>query len=239
MRHLLVPLCAVFSLTGFAQTRSEIWLGAGIKREVVSDVVVGFQTNARIATSGKLETLFQEVSVKSEHLKWLRPSLDYRIITSYNKAGSYSVSQRFNLNADFRRKFKEKEIKVGTRLRYQFSLDGGTTPGGDLDPAFRIKPYIEWALPNTRVTPEFSTEFFYDPIFGEFGQRFNRVRLGFSANIDLPGPNTLGFTYYFGHKYNTDNPYNEHLFSLEYGFEWKKSKNKKPDTEEEIQDLKE
>jgi hypothetical protein len=226
----------VLSFTGFAQTRSEIWLAAGIKREVVSDVVVGFQTNARIATSGKLETLFQEFSVKSEHLKWLRPSMDYRIITSYDKVGSYSVGHRFNLNADFRRKFKEKEIKVGTRLRYQFSFGGASTPGGDLDPAFRIKPYVEFALPHTRVTPEFSTEFFYDPLYGEFGQRFNRVRLGFSANIDLPGPNTLGLTYYFGHKYNTDNPYNEHLFSIEYGFEWKKEKKKES---EEIQDLKE
>lgn len=236
MRNLLVPLCAALSLTGFAQDRTEIWLGAGIKREVVSDVMVGFQTNARIATSGKLETLFQEVSVKSEHLKWMRPSIDYRFITSYNDAGSYSLSQRFNMNVDFRKKFKEPEFKVGTRLRYQFSLDGRTTSGGDLDPAFRIKPYIEFPLPNTRVTPEFSTEFFYNPVFGEFGQRFNRVRLAFSANIDLPGPNTLGVTYYFGHKYNTDNPYNEHLLSLEYGFEWKKPKKKESD---EIQDLKE
>lgn len=237
MRNLLVLLCGVLSCTGFAQTRSEIWLGAGIKREVVSDVVVGFQTNARIATSGKLETLFQEVSVKSEHLKWLRPSVDYRFITSYADNGSYSLSNRINVNADFRRKFKERDIKIGTRLRYQISVDNGTTSGGDLDPAFRIKPYIEFALPNTRVTPEFSTEFFYNPVYGEFGQRFNRVRLGFSANIDLPGPNSLGFTYYFGHKYNTGNPYNEHLFSLEYGFEWKKPKSKGGDGGKALRDL--
>ena len=236
MRRLLVPLCAVLSFTGFAQTRSEIWLGAGIKREVVSDVVVGFQTNARIATSGKLETLFQEFSVKSEHLKWFRPSVDYRFITSYADNGSYSLSNRFNLNADFRKKFEKPAIKVGTRLRYQLSLDGGATSGGDLDPAFRIKPYIEFALPNTRVTPEFSTEFFYNPVFGEFGQRFNRVRLGFSANINLPGRNTLGLTYYFGHKYNTGNPYNEHLFSIEYGFEWKKGKKKESTDSEDLKE---
>ncbi|HLP54985.1 MAG TPA: DUF2490 domain-containing protein [Fluviicola sp.] len=221
MRRLLVLLCLAGS-TAYAQDRSEIWLGAGIKREVVKDVIFGVQTNMRIRTDGKLETLFQEVSVKSEHLKWFRPSVDYRFITSYADNGNPTYSNRFNVNTDFRKKIKE--VKVGFRARYQLVIGSGTGSGSDLDPALRLKPYVEYEIPKTRFSPGFSVEFFYNPVFGEFGQRFNRVRFGLGTDIDLPGPNTLSFTYYYGRKYNTGNPYAEHLISLEYGFEWKKKK---------------
>jgi hypothetical protein len=43
-----------------------------------------------------------------------------------------------------------------------------------------------------------------------------------TGNVDLPGPHELGITYYYGRKFNTGNPYQEHLLSLEYTFEWKK-----------------
>ncbi|MES2556986.1 MAG: DUF2490 domain-containing protein [Bacteroidota bacterium] len=221
MRRLLVLLCIAGS-TAYAQDRSEIWLGAGIKREVLKDLIAGVQTNARIRTDGKLETLFQEVSIKSEHLKWFRPSVDYRFITSYADNGNPTYSNRFNLNADFRKKIKE--VKIGFRARYQLVIGSGGSSGSDLDPALRLKPYVEYLIPNTRFTPGFSAEFFYNPVFGEFGQRFNRMRFGLGTDIDMPGPNTLSFTYYYGRKYNTGNPYSEHLISLEYGFEWKKKK---------------
>lgn len=223
MKRLILLACVVASSV-HAQDRSEIWLGVGIKREVIKDVTVGFQTNARIQTAGKLQTLFQEVSIKSEHLKWFRPSVDYRFITSYAKNGNTTYSNRFNINADFRKKVKD--LKLGMRFRYQLVIGTASSAGNDLDPSFRIKPYAEWGIPDSRFTPEISAELFYDPVFGEFGRRFNRMRYGIGTTIDLPGPNTLGVTYYYGRKFNTGNPYNEHLFSLEYSYEWKKSKGK-------------
>lgn len=225
MKLLLVLLCLTAISAVYAQTRSQIWLGAGIEREVVPHFVVGFQTNARIQTAGPLQTLFQEVSVKSEHLKWFRPSIDYRFINSYAKNGNTTYMSRLNFNADFRKKFKD--VKVGMRARYQMIIGTASLTGSDLDPALRIKPYVNWAIPKTRFTPEFSTEVFYNPAFGEFGRQFNRIRFGIGTTIDLPGPNTLGLTYYFGRKYNVSNPYTEHLFSLEYTYEWKSGKSDK------------
>jgi len=221
--RILLCVMLVTALSVQAQNREQIWLSAGIKREVAPNLVVGLQTNARIATFGKVQTLFQEASIKSEHLKWFRPSIDYRFITSYAKNGNTTYSHRVNVNLDFRKKIKD--FKVGARVRYQIATGGGNT-GTDLDPAIRMKPYVEWSIPESRFTPEFSTEFFYNPMYGEFGQRFNRVRFGFGTTIDLPGPNTASFTYYFGKRYNTGNPYYEHLFSLEYSYEWKKAKKK-------------
>jgi hypothetical protein len=222
MRLLLFLACAA-TVSAHAQTRSELWFGAGIRREITPDIVVGFQTNARVETEGRLQTLFQEASIKSEHLKWFRPSIDYRFITSYALNGNTTYSHRFNINADFRKKIKD--VKIGARARYQVVTGGGRT-GTDLDPAIRFKPYVEWSIPKSRFTPEFSTEFFYNPVYEDFGRQFNRVRFGIGTAIDLPGPHTIGITYYYGRKYATSQPYSEHIFSLDYGFEWKKAKDK-------------
>jgi len=224
MRLLLFVFCA-FSLSSHAQDRSEIWFGVGAKREVAKNLIVGAQSNLRLQTSGNVQTLFQEIGIKSEHLKWFRPSIDYRFITSYADNGNTTYSSRFNLNADFRQKVKD--IKLGIRMRYQLVIGGGSTASGDLDPAFRIKPYMEYAIPKTRFTPEFSAELFYNPVYGQFGRQFNRVRLGFGTSIDLPGPHTLSVTYYYGNKFATKSPYSEHLFSLEYSYEWRKPKSSK------------
>lgn len=234
MKRLLIA-ALLLSGAAKAQDRTEVWLGAGIKHEVVKDLSLGFQTNMRVRTSGELQTLFQELSVKSEHLKWLRPSVDYRLITDYDKAGNYSIAHRFNVNADFRRKVKD--LKYGVRLRYQLVIGTGRGSGSDLDPAMRVKPYISWGIPKTRLTPEFTAELFYNPVYGDFGRHFNRVRFGFGTTIDLPGKNELGITYYYGKKFYAARPYDEHLFSLEYGYEWKKSKKKKQKTSPGLRNL--
>lgn len=222
MKLLSALLCVTALSAAHAQVRSQVWFGAGFEREILPHIVAGFQTNARISTAGPLQTLFQEASIKSEHLKWFRPSIDYRFITSYAKNGNPTYLSRLNFNADFRRKFKD--VKVGVRVRYQMIIGNAALTGTDLDPALRMKPYVEWSIPKTRFSPAFSTELFYNPAFGEFGRQFNRVRFGLGTSIDLAGPNTLGITYYFGRKYNVSNPYTEHILSLEYNYEWKKAK---------------
>lgn len=236
----LAGIC-LFVLNGYAQDRAEIWLGAGIKREIFNDLTAGFQTNARISTTGTWQTLFQEVSLKSEHIKWFRPSIDYRFIASHEDNGNTVYGNRLNFNADFRHKISD--FKFGARGRYQIFLGDFVLTGTDLDPSFRIKPYVAWEIPDTRFTPEFSTEFFYNPQNGPTGDRFNRVRYGLSLNIDLPNSQELGLTYYYGRRFNTGNPYNEHLFSIEWSYEWKtdeqkaKKKKKKSDDAPTIRDL--
>jgi hypothetical protein len=220
----LILLTLLFSQFSFGQNRSELWLSAGVKREIKPHWVASIGTNARIRHDGKLQTLFQDVGIKSEHLSWFRPSIEYRLITSFDKLGNYSFSNRLNFNLDFRYSFDA--LKVGTRIRYQAFIGKSTISGGDLDPSLRIKPYVTYTFSKSRIQPEFSTEFFYNPVYGPNGRSFNRVRFGLTANIDLPGSNDCSITYYYGRKFNTGNPYQEHLLSLEYGFEWKKAKKK-------------
>lgn len=217
----LVALVAVFiGFSSFAQDRGEFWFAAGVKREVAKNIVAGANTNLRVSYTGQLRTLYQEISVKSEHLDWFRPSIEYRLITSYDERGNYMNSNRLNINLDFRHKIED--LKLGTRLRYQMNLGSGAGGGGDLDPSYRFKPYFSYEPKGWKVTPEISAEWFYTTTNSPVGNRFNRFRGGISANINLPGSNELGVTYYYGRKYNTGNPYSEHLLSLEYTFDWKK-----------------
>lgn len=224
MSRLLLGAFLILSAVTWSQTRSQLWLGIGLKRDIGKHWVAGIQTNARWRTDGALQTLFQEASLKSEHLKWFRPSVDYRFITSYAPNGNPLYSNRVNFNFDFRSKYKD--FKYGTRIRYQLFIGGRYTSGSDLDPSIRIKPYISYSIPKKRLQPELSAEWFYNPVYEENGQCFNRFRVGLTGNIDLPGPNELSLTYYYGKKFNTGSPYTEHIFSLEYSFEWRKKADK-------------
>lgn len=207
-----------------AQDRGEYWFAAGVKREIAKDLTAGANTNLRVNYMGQLQTLYQEVSLKSEHLGWFRPSVEYRLITSYDERGNYLNTNRLNINLDFRHKIED--LKLGTRFRYQTFLGTYVNAGSDLDPSYRIKPYLAYEPKGWKITPEIACEWFYTTTNSPNGNRFNRFRSGITGNINLPGPNELSVTYYYGRKFNTGNPYSEHILSLEYSFEWKTNKKK-------------
>lgn len=222
MRRLAIVFALTLAGSSFAQDRTECWLSAGVKHKINSDFTVGLGTNARFRWDGKVETLFQDVSLKYTHFKWVRPSLEYRLITDYDIVGNYTLANRLNMNLDFKKGIEKFDL--GLRFRYQTNLGGSSnSSGGDLDPSLRIKPSVSYKLKG-RVQPSLSAEFFYNPVNEALGKRFNRARYGLTAEIDLPGPNELSVTYYYGRKFNTGKPYQEHLLSLEYGFEWRGKK---------------
>ncbi len=206
-------------------TRGQYWFSAGVKRELKHDLEASLNTNLRLNKFGQLATLYQEASLKYTKLDWFRPSIEYRIITDYDELRNYDNSHRLNFNADFRHKVQQ--VKFGARVRYQMLIGGFATTGGDLDPAIRIKPHVEWDKPKSKITPEASVEFFYNPQNGPYGHTWNRVRYGVTLNFNLPGSNEIGLTYYYGQRFNSKNNFNEHILSLEYTFEWKKAKKKK------------
>lgn len=219
----LIFSCSLFLFgTLQAQDRGELWFGAGISREVKPKLTVAVQTNLRTSYTLGVQTWFNELSVKSTHLGWFRPSVDYRLITSFDALRNSLTLQRLNLNFDFRGKLKD--FRPGIRFRYQFFLGNGVAIGNDLDPSFRIKPYVSYKIDGKRLSPTLSAEYFYDPSNGPVGRRFNRQRYGLGTDIDLPGPNEGNVTLYYGKKFNTGNPYNEFLLSFEYNFDWKKKK---------------
>jgi hypothetical protein len=213
-------------------TRGQFWFSAGVKREIKYKLEVNLNTNLRLNNFGQLATLYQEASIKYTKLDWFRPSIEYRIVTNYDERRNFDNSHRLNFNADFRHQINQ--IKFGARLRYQMYIGGFVSNGSDLDPSFRVKPHVEWEIPKSKITPEASVEFFYNPNNGPFGHTWNRVRYGATLNFDLPKSNEISLTYYFGQKFNAKNNYNEHILSLEYTYDWKKPKKKKKKEAEEL-----
>lgn len=218
-------------LTYAQNTRGQYRFSAGIKRSMKYDIDLGLESNLRLNQYGQLHVFYQEASIKYSKLKWVRPSIDYRLITAYDERRNYSINNRLNFNLSFY--YKLKNFKFSSRFRYQQYLGRDVETDGDLDPAFRIKPAVEWKSKKSMVSPELSIEFFYNPLNGPRGKRFNRVRCGLALNFDLPKSNELSFVYYFGHKFNNKIPYNEHIMSLEYTYNWKKKKKPDPKKEEE------
>lgn len=206
-------------------TRGQFWFSAGVSRKIKYDLEVNLNTNLRLNDYGQVKTLYQEASLKYSKLDWFKPSVEYRLVTNYDEYRIFDHSHRLNFNADFRHKVDQ--IKFGARFRYQMYIGGFVTTGGDLDPSFRIKPYLEWDKPKSKITPKIGVEFFYNPVYGPYGRRFDRVRYSASLDFNLPGSNELSLTYYFGQKFNAKNNYREHILSLEYTYEWKKAKKKK------------
>ena len=237
MKSLLIAaLFITFSFLAWNQsTRGQFWFSAGLKRELKYDLDASLNTNLRLNNYGQLATLYQEISLKYTKLDWFRPSVEYRIITDYDELRNFDNSHRLNFNADFRHKVQQ--IKFGARLRYQMLIGGFATTGGDLDPAIRVKPHVEWDRPKSKITPEASVEFFYNPQNGPFGRTWNRVRYGLTLNFNLPGANEIGLTYYYGQRFNSKSNYNEHILSLEYTFEWKKAKKQKKKDDELEEDV--
>lgn len=222
MKTLLIACTLLYCSNSFSQDRGEFWLGAGASRDVKKDLTVSFQTNLRTSYTLGVQTWYNELGIKSTHLGWFRPSLDYRLITSFDKLRNSTLTNRLNLNFDFRGKLNN--FRPGIRFRYQFFLGNSQSVGSDLDPSFRIKPYVIYKIDGKRLSPSLSAEYFYDPSYGPTGRRFNRQRYGLGSDIDLPGSNEASVTLYYGRKFNTGNPYNEYLISLEYNFDWKKDK---------------
>lgn len=232
LRISIVSLVCVFSITTWAQNpRGQFWFAAGATREFKHHLEVGVGSNLRLNQFGQLRTLYQEASLKYTRFDWFRPSVEYRLITSYDQRRNYAISNRVNINLNFR--YSWQDFKFGTRFRYQFALGGMATTGGDLDQALRIKPYVSYGKKKALVKPEVSVEFFYNPANEPMGHRFNRVRYGFTLDFNLPKSNDLSLTYYYGSRFNNKIPYKEHILSLEYGFEWKPKKKKKSDSKKE------
>lgn len=143
-----------------------------------------------------LQTFFPQVGVEFKRIKWCKPSIEYRFIVDKNKYGNYKSTNRINANLNFSKRLDR--LKLGLRTRYQYSFDqlnSYADYNADFDQAIRIKPSLEYDINNFKLTPKGSAEFFYNPVYGPEGRRFDKVRYGLGASFELDGPHEISFKY--------------------------------------------
>lgn len=220
-----------FGLTTFSWSQNlnhELWLATGLSYQPVKRWTVATELNQRYNNYG-LATIFPQISVKYKLTKWLRPSIDYRWISSRSYLDPYNSSHRLNVN--LQGTLTKKRLNLGLRLRYQYSFNRLSSQyDAEFDQAWRIRPSVEFDIKNFPLSPIGSAEFFYDPSHHQGGQQFNRIRYFAGCNVDLNSPHSINFGLYLDEWINAI-PRVRLMYTLAYSFaietDKKKDKTKK------------
>lgn len=226
MYKLLLFFCFSPFLT-FAQTSGKVWTEIGVKGEITKKLDWGVELNTRFGSNG-IETYFPQVTLKYKVTKWFRPSVDYRAIFDREDNGNYSFSNRLNFNANF--KFLVKRFTIGGRVRYQYAFNRFININefdAEFDQAIRFKPEITYDINNSIFSPTASIEFFYNPNYGPYGQRFTKYRAFIGVDLELDGPHDISFGYLFDQRIQVPNPKTRHVLSLSYAYKLGGKKKKK------------
>lgn len=209
---------------GMAQTTEQaLWVETGVKYEMNKRWALGAELNQRFGTYG-LETFFPQVSLKYKVTKWLKPSVDYRYISSKLFDEPLLASQR--INANLQADYTKKRWSFGLRVRYQFSFSRwNTSYDAEFDQAWRIKPSITYDINDFVLSPVWSAEFFYDPTYHQHGRQFDRIRYFTGFMLDLNSPHELGLGVYFDQWINQV-PRQRVMYSIAYSYAIQKKKKK-------------
>ncbi len=215
----------IFSIVWGQNTNFQFWSETGFRGKINKKLDWSATLTSRIHDL-KLVTLFPQVGLKYKVADWFKPSIDYRYIANREENGNYINKHRLNVNLQF-----EKEIKrfsLGFRMRYQYSFKGiNTNYEPEFDNAIRIKPSLVYDIKKSLISPILSSEFFYNPSIGIYGQRFTRIRSFVGININLKGPHELQLGYFFDKKINLPRLENRNVLNVQYMFSLSRKKNNK------------
>ena len=210
--------------------KSKIWLETGVSYELSKALDATLDQTMRFGNTG-LETYFPQLSVRYNWRKWLKPSVDYRIIFDKDRFGNFSSSSRLNVNTDI--KGSIKRFSTGIRLRYQYSFSAVPQKKYDaeFDQAVRVKLYAKYAIKKSAFTPLVSAEWFYNPNYASNGYSFTKERFFVGSQINLKGPHDFAIGYIFDRELNTVKPGIRHITNFSYTYSLRS--NKKDDREQQ------
>jgi hypothetical protein len=212
----LVVICLHFGFLHSQSTVFQVWNELGVSGKLTKDFSYGVDLSTRYGSDG-LGTIFPQLSLKYKLNKYVRVSVDYRLIGKKELNGNFLTSQRVNGNLQF--SYGVKRHSFGFRTRYQYSFSKLVGPyESEFDQAFRFKSSYAYDINNSIFTPNFSCEFFYNPLIGENGKQFTRIRYYVGVEMELDGPHNLEFGYYYDQKIQIANPVNRSILNLSYTY---------------------
>ena len=217
MKRILFIIALIPSLLSAQNsTVFQSWNELGLVYKIDKKQSVGFDFTSRFDVSG-LQTYFPQISYKYKVNKFLRPSLDYRLIGSKDDFGNYGMQHRLNVNLQLSHEIKRLEL--GFRVRYQFSAERSSTDiGSEFGNAFRFKPSIAYNLSNSNLSPNAGMEFFTSPMDGQTGYHLNRIRWNVGLAIDLKAAGELEIAYLYDQRFNSPGSLNRAIMNLGYNY---------------------
>jgi hypothetical protein len=220
----LLLICLNLSTIHSQSTVFQVWNELGVSGKFTKDFSFGADLTTRYGNDG-LGTIFPQLSFKYKINKFVRLSVDYRLIGKKELDGNYLTSERLNGNLQF--SYALNRHSFGFRTRYQYSFNKISGPyESEFDQAFRFKPSYSYDINNSILTPNFSCEFFYNPVIGENGKQFTRIRYYAGVEMELDGPHSLELGYYYDQKIQVANPVNRSIMNLSYSYSIGQSKKK-------------
>ena len=194
----------------------QVWNELGVSGKLTKDFSYGVDLTSRFGQEG-LGTIFPQLSLKYKLNKYVRLSVDYRLIGKKELNGNFLTSNRINGNIQFSYTVKRHSFGFRTRYQYSFTKIGGPYES-EFDQAFRFKPSYSLDINNSIFTPNLSCEFFYNPLMGENGKQFTRIRYYAGIEMELDGPHSLELGYYYDQKIQVANPVNRSIMNLSYSY---------------------
>lgn len=221
MRRLLFFFLIVgFQSTVLGQNEFAVWSEIGVKGELTKKIKWSADLNARFA-KGKVETFFPQIGLEYKLAKWFKPSLDYRLVIDKNKYGNYKLSNRININGEFKKSVNRFTFE--TRLRYQYSFNSVRSSDYDseFDQAIRLKPEVEYDINNSIFSPVIGAEFFYNPTYNPDGFEFAKIRFTVGTKLELDGPHGVSAKYQLDKITDKYSPGARHVVSISYSYKIK------------------
>mmetsp|Transcript_5436 Transcript_5436/g.7263 ORF Transcript_5436/g.7263 Transcript_5436/m.7263 type:complete len:222 (-) Transcript_5436:16-681(-) len=219
MRWKILLITCLLGSSAFSQENDTymFWTTVGVEGDLVKKTDWTAELNTRFDNNG-VATFFPQVGISYKLTKWLKPSLEYRFVIDKNDYGNYKAAHRLNLNAKFKENFDR--LGLGMRVRYQYAFDnrGSFDYDADFDQAFRFKPEISYDINNFILTPEVSTEFFYNPNLGEGGRRFDKMRFALGASFDLNNDHDISFKYQLDKRFYAYDRGVRHVLAISYKY---------------------
>lgn len=184
-----------------AQNSFMFWTETGVDGEITKKLDWSFELNMRYGDRG-LNTFFPQPAIEYKPVKWLKVSGEYRYILDKQKNGNYDPSHRFNLNATAKKSLSR--FKLSCRLRYQLGFISLTPHeyNSEFDKAIRLKPQISYDIDNFFLSPEISTEFFYNPSYGPLSPGLSKVRYAAGFEFELKKPHSASIKIQLDKKIN-------------------------------------
>jgi hypothetical protein len=218
--------CINIGLIHSQSTVFQVWNELGVSGKITKDFSYGVDLTTRYGNDG-LGTIFPQLSLKYKLNKYVRISVDYRLIGRKELNGNFLTSNRINGNLQFSYTVQRHSFGFRTRYQYSFNKIGGPYES-EFDQAFRFKPSYSFDINNSIFTPRVSCEFFYNPLNGEKGKQFTRIRYYAGIEMELDGPHSLELGYYYDQKIQVANPVNRSIMNLSYSYAIGQTKKKEP-----------
>jgi hypothetical protein len=226
----LILLQIFFPLVLLGQGAGKVWTEIEVKGSLLKGLDYGLELSNRFGETG-LEKFFPQIRLKYKVTKWFRPSIDYRMVFDIDDYGNYGFSHRLNMNAEMRHTLFDRLVVSG-RVRYQYSFDRFVAVenyDAEFDQAIRFKPQVSYDINDLFLTPTVSIEYFLNPSYGPFGQRFTKRRFFAGVDLDIDSPHGISVGYILDQEINLPYPERKHILSISYAYDlgWKSKKSNK------------